>query len=116
MNVSNLASYVVYPKQIVADYLIAQIVYFLNEYKLMFHAAYHRQEVGAPNVAPRDGVGELWLLREPVELRQPNVEPIKQLESEMETGIPAERTSEIETEIRKEENRGKQSSNNPLSG
>jgi hypothetical protein len=108
--VSCLTSSVVRLIQIVTNYFIAQTIYFLNDYRLTLHAAHRMLVVDAPNETSRNGQGERWVLREPAELKEPNSEHIEQLESEMETEMPADSLSEVEAEIRKEENRGRQSS------
>lgn len=104
------ASYVICLIQINTNYFIAQIIYFLNDYRLTLHAAHRMTVVDAPNETSQNGQAEQWILREPAELKEPNSEPIEQLKSEMETEMPADSLSEIEAEIWKEENRGRQSS------
>jgi len=108
--VSYLASCVVCLIQINTNCFIAQIIYFLNDYRLTLHAAHRMLVVDAPNETSRNGQAEQWILREPAELKEPNSEPIEQLESEMETEMPADSLSEIKAEIRNEENKGRQSS------
>jgi hypothetical protein len=107
---SYLASCVVCLIQKNTNYFIAQINYFLNDHRLMPHAAHPMLVVDAPNETSQNGQAEQWILREPAELKEPNSEPIEQLELEMKTEMPADSLSEIEAEIRKEENRGRQSS------
>jgi hypothetical protein len=96
MNVSYLASCVIYVSPIVIDCLIARILYFLNDNRLVSYAVHNRRVVDVPNEAPRNEPGENWLLREPAESMEPNAESVEQLESEMKTEIPAEQVSEIE--------------------
>jgi hypothetical protein len=91
--------------QKVADDLIAQILYYLNDYKLRTYAIYQKRIANALNEAPQYTPGAIWLTQEIAGLEKTDADTIRRTETEFGMKMRTKNTAQSRRETERKKDR-----------